>query len=382
MVRAFLLLVALVVPAASLRGAWKNKGASEMLTDMRPEVVSKLLSQVVHRWTQDSVKVQRSEADANATYAGMEKSCMKIAKSVIAGSDGDEDRVAEYMKDVCAAGSQEAEMCKSFASGLEDAMIGDSNYNREKLSLPSFCKSFWAGPVQAEAKVQKDKLDAEEKVAAEKAAADKKAAEEKAAADKKAAEEKAAADKKAAEEKKAADEKAAAEKAASDNKAAQEAAEGKRAAAVVEAGQAKEKAENTTAVIEKESDDEVAKISSAEDDASKLAEHARMALKVAGQKEVKLAQEAKEKAEAEARARQEKEAAAAAAAAAAAKAKANSTATANKTDSNATVAQTVATDLVKDEAAAKAAGDAKAEAIVEKVEAKAHKPLNQTAKKA
>merc|ERR1719281_649546 len=108
-------------------------------------------------------------------------------------------------------------MCKSFAAGLEDAMIGDSNYNREKLSLPSFCKSFWAGPVQAEAKVQKDKLDAEEKVAAEKAAADKKAAEEKAAADKKAAEEKAAADK----------------------KAAQETAEGKRAAAVVEACQAK-----------------------------------------------------------------------------------------------------------------------------------------------
>merc|ERR1719388_398688 len=107
---------------------------------------------------------------------------MKIAKSVIAGSDGDEDRVAEYMKDVCAAGSQEAEMCKSFASGLEDAMIGDSNYNREKLSLPSFCKSFWAGPVQAEA-----------------------------------------------EEKKAADEKAAVEKAAADNKAAQETAEGKRA---------------------------------------------------------------------------------------------------------------------------------------------------------
>merc|ERR1719161_1760721 len=111
-------------------------------------------------------------------------SCLKVSKSIIAGSDGDEDRVAEYMKEVCENPSSNT-MCAEFASGMDAAMIGDANFNREKLNLNKFCKSFWNGKVESAAQEMKQQLEA----ADDKAAAEKKAADEKAAAEKKAADE-------------------------------------------------------------------------------------------------------------------------------------------------------------------------------------------------
>merc|ERR1712196_553450 len=93
----------------------------------------------------------------------------------------------------------EKQMCASFAHGIDEAMIGDFEYNRESLDLTKFCKTFWENTVQNAAIDKKKEIEEQEKLAAE-----KKAAEEKAAAEKKAAEKKAAAEK-ALEEKRKAD---------------------------------------------------------------------------------------------------------------------------------------------------------------------------------
>merc|ERR1719446_1073113 len=112
------------------------------------------------------------------------------------------------MKSVCHEGTDaEKKMCVSFAHGIDEAMIGDFEFNRESLDLTKFCKAFWQSTVQNAAVDKKKEIEVQEKEAAE-----KKAAEEKAAAEKKAADEKAAAERKAAAEKAAAEKKAAEEK--------------------------------------------------------------------------------------------------------------------------------------------------------------------------
>jgi phage-related minor tail protein len=231
----------LLVPATAFRGAGRHQGnliqKADLLADLRPDVVSKLLSQVSHKWTMNFVSVLRNEkgADETKSYKEMEKSCLKVSQSIVQGSDGDEERVAEYMKSVCAVGTdEEKKLCASFAHGIDEAMIGDFEFNRESLDLTKFCKAFWQSTVQ-EAAIQKKKdIDVEEKEAAE-----KKAAEEKAAAERKAEAEKAAAEKKAAEEKAAAEKTAAAEKAAEEKKKA----DAEKKAAAEKAAEEKKKAE-------------------------------------------------------------------------------------------------------------------------------------------
>merc|ERR1719161_640363 len=126
------------------------------------------------------------------------------------------------MKSVCAVGAdEEKKMCVSFAHGIDVAMIGDFEFNRESLDLTKFCKAFWQTTVHDAAVEKSKEIDVQEKEAAEKKAAEEKAAAEKTAAEKKAAAEKAAEEKKKADaEKKAEEAKKMAEKKAEQEKAA------------------------------------------------------------------------------------------------------------------------------------------------------------------
>merc|ERR1719387_374582 len=281
----------------------------------------------------DFVSVLRNTTQESQAYGDMEKSCFKVSKSIIAGSDGDEDRVADYMKEVCSEPSSSSAMCNEFASGIDTAMIGDANFNREKLNLNKFCQSFWNGKVQTAAQEKKAQLDSEEKAMAE-----KKAQEEKEAAEKKAAEEAQAAED--AKKKQEADE------AATEAKRAQEvkAVEAMRVAA-------KAKAENLTAAISKQAQVQEEHYNATEESVSKLLEHAKQAIKLAAKKEAELAE--KEKAEKEA---------------AAAKAAASKNTTEQNQTASTAVEKMVAMNLTKEEEAAKAAGDAVANKIVAKAE--------------
>merc|ERR1719158_540821 len=271
------------------------------------------------------------------------------------------------MKEVCEEPSASNSMCTEFASGMDSAMIGDANFNREKLNLNKFCKSFWTSNVGTAAQTMKSQLDTEEKALAEKKAQEEKDAAEKKAAEEKAAAEKKEADEKAAAEKKAADEKAAAEKKAADEaKAAEEAkkkeeeeraaAEAKRDQELQDAAASREAAKNKTATltaaIAKTAQVQEESFNATEESVSKLLVHAKQAIQLAAKKEAEAAElEKKQK---------ELEAAAAS----------NKTVSGNGTQANNTaptaVETMVAMNLTKDEAAAKEAGDAVADKIAAK----------------
>merc|ERR1719191_1835396 len=134
---------------------------------------------VEKKWTQSRVMVLRNVTDDATSYSSMEISCLKVSSAVVVGSEGEKDRVVEYMQDVCGAAPAKdaptATMCTDFASGLERVMTDDEGWNRESLDLKPFCKKFWDNTVAASAQAVKQHLDEEE---AEKEAEEKKEAEE------------------------------------------------------------------------------------------------------------------------------------------------------------------------------------------------------------
>merc|ERR1719160_1298715 len=174
---------------------------------MQPEVVRKLLKNVELTWIHLRVTVALNVTSDEQAFAEMEKSCVKVASAILAGSEGQKDRVTEYMQDVCSIDDDKG-LCAGFASGIEAAMTDDSEYNRDELKLSHFCQKFWEKTVtaaaQAEAKEQAEKAE-KERLAKEEA--EKKAAAEMAAAEE-AAKKAAEAAKKTAEDKVAAEEAA------------------------------------------------------------------------------------------------------------------------------------------------------------------------------
>merc|ERR1719160_859949 len=192
---------------------------------MQPEVVRKLLKNVELTWIHLRVTVALNVTSDEQAFAEMEKSCVKVASAILAGSEGQKDRVTEYMQDVCSIDDDKG-LCAGFASGIEAAMTDDSEYNRDELKLSHFCQKFWEKTVTAAAQ-------AEAKEQAEKAEKERLAKEE---AEKKAAAEMAAAED--AEKKAEAEE--AAKKTAEDKVAAEEAAQAKAYEASEEAAKASE----------------------------------------------------------------------------------------------------------------------------------------------
>jgi len=165
---------------------------------MEPELVANLLSDVEHAWV-----------EAAATQDGLNKmkdSCEKVTESIVQGSDGNRERVEEYMGTVCdqkAFGSWEKVLCKKFATGINDFMRSDDEYNRDYLQPAKFCKSFYE-VVQGTAAVEEKRREALRIKALEEAAKKKKddEAKAKAAAELKKKREQEAAKKRELEEKK------------------------------------------------------------------------------------------------------------------------------------------------------------------------------------
>lgn len=144
----------------NVKGHWAHK----MDVDMRPEVVSSLLSSVEAKWTQEAVNVLSTQTAESVAFAAMETSCVKVSSAVVQGSEGDRLRVIEYMKTVCNEPNAKSniEMCGNFANAMQEFMIGDNVYNREQLDMHDFCHKFWSTYVMPAGKAQKKKLDDEE----------------------------------------------------------------------------------------------------------------------------------------------------------------------------------------------------------------------------
>jgi len=234
-------------------GTIESLDLSKALSDMQPEVVAKLLSQVETRWKESRVAALRNQTDEHEALAEMTKSCMKVAKAVIDGSEGDKDRVVEYMVDVCDKGTNK-KGCDSFAAGIENTMTHDVEVNRDSLDLSKFCLSYWQTTVTVDAKAEAQRLNEEE-------ATQKKEEAERAEAERKAQETQAA-------EKKEAD---------AENKESEDMAEAEKLQKATSEEDA-EVSKNTKAVEER--------IAQAQDKATELVDKARSALQLAAEKEV------------------------------------------------------------------------------------------------
>lgn len=142
-----------------------NKGhwAHKMDADMRPEVVSTLLSSVEAKWVQEAVNVLMNQTTQPIAFAAMETSCVKVSSAVVQGSEGDRLRVIEYMKTVCNEPNAKSnvEMCSEFANAIQEFMIGDNVYNREQLDMHDFCHKFWNTYVMSSGQVQEKKIQDE-----------------------------------------------------------------------------------------------------------------------------------------------------------------------------------------------------------------------------
>lgn len=153
-----------LAPAAARLFHGKGHWAQTMDVDMRPEVVSQLLSTVEAKWTQEAVNVLSNQAVEAIAFGAMEGSCVKVSSAVVQGSDGDRLRVIEYMKTVCGEPNAKSniEMCTNFGNAIQEFMIGDNVYNREQLDMHGFCHKFWNTYVKPAGEAAKKKLDAEE----------------------------------------------------------------------------------------------------------------------------------------------------------------------------------------------------------------------------
>merc|ERR1712096_250469 len=130
---------------------------------MEPELVANLLVEVERSWVEDAVK--------NGGIDSMRDSCVKVASAIIQGSDGDRDRVGDYMDVVCgekSIQSWEKQMCLNFSQKITDFMRSDVEYNRDYLNVAKFCTSFYE-VVEGTAEVE-EKRRIQAKAAAEAAA--------------------------------------------------------------------------------------------------------------------------------------------------------------------------------------------------------------------
>lgn len=162
-------------------GTIESLELGKTLSDMQPEVVAKLLAQVEQRWKESRVASLRNQTDESEALAEMTKSCTKVAKAVIDGSEGDKNRVVEYMADVCEKGANQ-KGCQSFAAGIENIMTYDVEVNRNSLDFNKLCMAYWTTTVTVDAAAEAQRLNAEEaarqKEEAEQAEAARKAHEE------------------------------------------------------------------------------------------------------------------------------------------------------------------------------------------------------------
>jgi len=306
-------------------GTIESLDLSKALGGMQPEVVAKLLTQVESRWMESRVASLRNQTDESEAFAEMTKSCQKVAKAVIDGSEGDKDRVVEYMADVCSnSNGAHKKGCDSFAAGIESTMTNSNEVNRDTLDLSKFCSAYWQTVVSTDAKAEAERLNTEEATRAKEEA-------ERAEAEKKAQETQAAEKKEADAMKQESDDMEEAEKlqkVASDDEA--------------------KASDNTKAVEER--------IAQAEDKATKLVDKAQEALQLAAEKEAQAAEpKAEEPTPEEPKAEEPKV----------------------EAEVNATSVEAPAAD----EKAAEAAGDAVADKIAEKALAKVEKPAEAAAVK-
>lgn len=155
--RGFLCLLGLLGSANAL--VFRGSNEMMMVTDMQPELAAKLLSGVENRWTREAQSLlsgQSAKLERDVT-SDVVKSCTKIANSIVTGSDGESEKVQEYMESVCAAttNKRDNELCLKFQDGVQHFMTYDTEFDREELDMSKFCEKFYESTIRKVAEERK-----------------------------------------------------------------------------------------------------------------------------------------------------------------------------------------------------------------------------------
>lgn len=114
-------------------------------SNTNPGAVAKMMVSIEQRWLEQAKgAINRTQSDRAALEA-VEESCVKVAKSVVTGAEGNKERVASYMREVCENVPQGTTqtLCQDFGSGITAFISPSEEYNKH-LQLWKFCDNFYS----------------------------------------------------------------------------------------------------------------------------------------------------------------------------------------------------------------------------------------------
>lgn len=188
--------LALLLPgaaAAALRGEGGLNGF--LAAGLQPETVARTLAQVEDDWKTQAATFTECNAHSEAmacrsTQQSFGKSCTTVVNAIVRGSSGDQDRISQYMDEVCAQKSLAAwhrGRCVDLQRAINGALRFTAYANREHFQSANLCENFWHSFVAAEQQRAEEERAARVKAqkemllranARKKAAAEEKAKEE------------------------------------------------------------------------------------------------------------------------------------------------------------------------------------------------------------
>lgn len=157
-------LAAVVVLAsawASSAATLRHASRSLVNTDLQPEVVAKILSNVQDEWISQAATfadctTRLGEAkNCKDSQQSFGRSCSKVVDGIVQGSSGDQNRVREYMNLVCAQKSLTT-VHHNHCLGLQQMIDGALQYNeysnRMHFKSDDVCNKYWSTFADAEQK--------------------------------------------------------------------------------------------------------------------------------------------------------------------------------------------------------------------------------------
>jgi len=124
---------------------------------LRPQATAQLMAHIEDTWKVEADTYTKEAQDAFG------KSCKTVATAVVVSSQGDHDRVQEYMGQVCHEGVLNAwhsEWCEKFKAALGKHMKFNNYANRAQFDSTKFCSEFWTSFSSVERKVFVTERDA------------------------------------------------------------------------------------------------------------------------------------------------------------------------------------------------------------------------------
>lgn len=138
-------------------------GRMNTTMNMNPDSVFKTLFSVQKQWLAEAETAFDHKIDQGEAVDHMSVGCSKIASAIVTASDGDRNRVKEYMGEVCGhadANDHGKALCEDFALVLQKRMSVNTLENRDAFSKKKFCEDVYDGEISNIARARHKARDA------------------------------------------------------------------------------------------------------------------------------------------------------------------------------------------------------------------------------